>query len=364
LRPLLFGEIDCCNLVFVNGIFSEHLSSIRDLPKGVKVGRLASALQQERELMERHLARIAGWQENSLSALNTAFMEDGAFIFVPANTIVNEVIHLIFLSAADEEPTVCHPRNLVIVGDNSQLSLVESYFGMAGHTYFTNSVTEVFAGNNSIVDHYKLQRESEEAFHVGTLQVSLRSQSNISSHSISLGGRLVRNNVGTSLEGEGGGCTLNGLYVARNRQHMDNHTTIDHAKPQCSSWQFYKGVMDDNSRGVFNGKILVRPDAQKTNAKQSNKNLLLTEDALVDTKPQLEIFADDVKCTHGATIGKLDEEALFYARSRGIDENSARTLLTYAFASDILRTIRIKPIQCQIDLVLLNRLARGGKQSL
>jgi len=364
LRPLIFGEIDCCNLVFVNGIFSEHLSSTRELPKGVKVGNLADALHPERELIERHVTRIAGWEENPLAALNTAFVEDGAFIYVPADTIVNEVIHLVFISAAHEEPTVCHPRTLVIVEDNSQLSMVESYFGLSGHTYFTNAVTEVAAGDNSIVDHYKLQRESEHAFHVGTMQVSQRSRSNFSSHSISFGGGLVRNDVGTSLDGEGSGCTLNGLYVARNRQHIDNSTFIDHAKPQCSSWQLYKGVMDDNSRGVFNGRILVQPDAQKTSAKQSNKNLLLSEDALVDTKPQLEIFADDVKCTHGATIGKLDEEALFYARSRGIDETSARTLLTYAFASDILRSIRIKPIQCQLDLVLLNRLARGAEEPL
>jgi Fe-S cluster assembly protein SufD len=196
------------------------------------------------------------------------------------------------------------------------------------------------------------------------MQVSQRDRSSFSSHSIAFGGGLVRNDVGVTLDGEGGGCTLNGLYVARNRQHVDNRTYIDHARPHCSSWQLYKGVMDDRSHGVFNGKILVQQDAQKTSAKQSNKNLLLTKDALVDTKPQLEIFADDVKCTHGATIGKLDEEALFYARSRGIDESSARTLLTYAFASEILRAIRIKPIQCQLDLVLLNRLARGSEASL
>jgi Fe-S cluster assembly protein SufD len=266
---------------------------------------------------------------------------------------------LIFISTGKDEPVVSHPRNLIVVGNGSQATIIESYVTLDRGVYFTNNVTEVFAGPNSFIDFYKLQRESEEAFHVDTLRVLQERDSSFSSQSIALGGALVRNNIDVTLRGEGAECTLNGLYVTKGRQHVDNHTMIDHAKSHCSSRQLYKGILDDQSTGVFNGKILVRKDAQKTNAKQTNKNLLLSKEALVNTKPELEIFADDVKCTHGATIGQLDEEAMFYLRSRGIDEAAARVLLTYAFANDLLGCMKIKPMQCQVDLVLLNRLSRG-----
>jgi len=269
-------------------------------------------------------------------------------------------IHLLFLSTSQAEPSSSVPRNFIFAGERSQASLVESYASLDKGLYFTNAVTQVSLGGNSVVDHYKLQRESENAFHVAMTLVDQKENSTYTSHSLSLGGALVRHNVEITLAGAGADCTLNGLYVSKGKQHVDNHTSIDHASPNCASRELYKGILDDSSSGVFNGKIVVRKDAQKTNARQTNKNLLLSRNAVINTTPQLEIFANDVKCTHGATIGQLNEEELFYLRSRGIDKDSARTLLTYAFANELLSAVKIKPIQCQIDLVLLNRLSRSS----
>jgi Fe-S cluster assembly protein SufD len=359
LARFTFSEMECCQLVFIDGRYSHSLSTPKSLPRGVRVKNLASALASDRELLEPHLARHAAYDQNAFAALNTAFMADGAFIYVPQGTVLKEMIHLLFLSTGDGEPTVSHPRNLVVLGAGSQAIVVESYVGLNQGQYFTNAVSEIVAGSDCVLDHTKLQRESDRAFHVATLQFHQDRNSNVTSHSISLGGSLVRNDLNLVLDAEGCQALLNGLYLTKGTQHIDNHTRIDHAKPHCESRELYKGILDDRSTGVFNGKILVRQNAQKTNAKQTNKNLLLSEEALVNTTPQLEIFADDVKCTHGATIGRLNEDELFYMRSRGIGEESARTLLTYAFASDILGAMKLKPIQCQIDLVLLNRLARA-----
>ena len=352
-----FSESACCQMVFVNGCYCPELSSLQCVPRGVRVRSLAASIESDHDLLEPHLARLADCNHDAFAALNTAFISDGAFVYVPAGMVLKEIVHLLFLSSGDGSPTVSHPRNLIVLEGGSRATVVESYVGLKDGVYLTNAVTEVVTGKNAQIDHYKLQRESESAFHVATLQVRQERSSNFSSHSISLGGGLVRNDVNVILGAEGAECTLNGLYVSKGRQHVDNHTCIDHARPNCSSRELYKGILDDQSTGVFNGKILVRPDAQKTNSKQTNKNLLLSESALVNTTPQLEIRADDVKCTHGATIGRLNDEELFYLRSRGIPEASARTLLTYAFASDILGGMKVKPIQCQIDLVLLSRLA-------
>jgi Fe-S cluster assembly protein SufD len=365
LAEFTFGNVECCNLVFVNGIYSPDFSSPGALPKGVRAGSLAGALETEPRKLEPFLARHAGSCSSGFVALNTAFMRDGGFVYLPPETALKSVIHLLFLSTNEAEATFSCPRNLIVAGSSSQLSVVESYLGPHGGRYFTNSVTEIIADDNAVVSHYRLQRESVEAFHVGALHVHQEDHADISSHSICLGGRLTRNDVYAVMDGEGGELALHGLYFTRGRQHVDNHTTIDHAKPHCSSREIYKGILDDQSSGVFNGKIIVRPNAQKTNAKQTNKNLLLSRDALVNTKPHLEIFADDVKCTHGATIGRLSEEALFYLRSRGVGEQDARALLTYAFAGDIVSTVKIMPLQCQLDLVLLARLSRaGGVESL
>jgi Fe-S cluster assembly protein SufD len=359
LSQFVFSEADCCNLVFVNGFYSVDLSSPGALPRGVRAGSLAAALRAEPKKLEPYLARYATGRKNPFVALNTAFMMDGGFLHVPEETTLHKIIHLIFLSTGDAAGTVAHPRNLIVVGSGSQATVVESYIGTQGGVYFTNAVTEMVAGDGAAVSHCKLQRESDDAFHMGHLTISQEESAEVSSHSISIGGRLVRNEISAVMNGEGGDLTLNGLYVTKNHQHIDNQTSIDHAKPHCSSRELYKGILDDSSSGVFQGRILVRPDAQKTNARQTNKNLLLSQDALVNTTPQLEIFADDVKCTHGATIGRLNDEQLFYLRSRGIGESQARALLTYAFAGDVVGAVKIKPLQCLLDLVLLARLARS-----
>ena len=257
-----------------------------------------------------------------------------------------------------------HPRNLIVAEANSQVSIVESYFGLNDETYFTNAVTEIVVNDNAIVDHYKLQRESMHAFHFSTLQVQQSRSSSFSTHSIALGGALVRNDVNTVLNGEGAEATLDGLYVVSGQQHVDNHTRIEHAKPHCSSRELYKGILDQKARAVFNGRIIVRPDAQKTDSKQTNKNLLLSEEALANTNPQLEIYADDVKCTHGATIGQLSADALFYMRARGIGLDTARNLLTYAFANEITNRIKIEPLRAELEMLLFSRLPTDEKITL
>jgi len=347
-------------LVFVNGRLSEKLSSFRHLPDGVNVGSLAAALESDRDQVEPYLARFADYKDHGFVALNTAFIEDGAFVYVPTGKVVEQPIHLLFVSTSSGEPAVSHPRNLIVAGDNSQLAIIESYIGLDGGVYFTNAVTEIAMGQNAVIDHYKVQHESTEAFHIATLAVHQDRNSNFRSHSISLGGAIARNEIRATLDAEGIECTLNGLYMATDRQLVDHHTTIDHAKPHCNSHEVYKGVLDGKSRGVFSGKIIVRQDAQKTNAKQTNKNLLLSADAMVDTKPQLQIYADDVKCTHGATIGQLDADSIFYLRSRGIGHEDARHLLTCAFASEIIAQIRIAPLRDRLEELMLTRLQKSA----
>jgi Fe-S cluster assembly protein SufD len=273
-------------------------------------------------------------------------------VSIPKGKVVAEPIHLVFVSTSPGGPTVSHPRNLVLAGVNSQATVVERYVGLGG-VYFTNGVTEIVAAENAVLDHYKVQQEGTEAFHVAMQQVRLGRSSNFASHSIALGGGLVRNDVNAVFDAEGGECTLNGLYLAAGRQLIDNHTRIDHARPHCASHELYKGILDGQAQGVFNGKIYVHPDAQKTDAKQTNKTLLLSEDAVINTKPQLEIYADDVKCTHGATIGQLAEEAIFYLRSRGLGRAEARSLLTFAFANDIISRIKVEPLRARLEATLL-----------
>jgi Fe-S cluster assembly protein SufD len=356
LERLSFGPSEGARLVFVNGHYSRELSSLRALPDGVRVGSLAAALTADSEGIEPHLARYAGYEDHAFVALNTAFIEDGAFLYVPAGKIVGDPIQLLFISTARGTATASHPRNLIVAGDGSQATIVETYVGADKAVYFTNAVTEIVVGENAALDHYKLQRESEEAFHVATLQVHQARSSTFASHSIALGGALVRNDVNVVLDGEGSECTLNGLYMATGQQHMDHHTRIDHARPHGLSRQLYKGVLGGKARGVFDGKIVVHPAAPKTDARQTNKNLLLSGDALIDTKPQLEINNNDVKCTHGSTIGRLDENSIFYLRSRGIGLEAARGLLTYAFASEIINGIKVEPLRAKLDNLVATRL--------
>lgn len=361
IRHASFGQLECNRLVYVNGHFSPELSSIRPLQGGVRLANLATPLDEIPNGAEAHLARYASCETHAFTALNTAFMKDVAFLYVPKGTVVREPILLLFLSIQKERPTMAHPRSLIVVGKGSQVTVVESHLGQGKGVYFTNAVTEIVSDENSIIEHYKVQREGDEAFHIATLQAQLGRSSNFVSHSISMGGALVRNDLNAVLDGEGIECTLNGLYLATGQQLVDNHTSIDHARPHCSSRELYKGILDQKSTGVFNGKIIVRKDAQKTNALQTNKNLLLSSESEINTKPQLEISADDVKCTHGATIGQLDEDAMFYMRSRGLDPAAARSLLIYAFASEILGRMKIEPIRSQLDCTLLTRLPKDQR---
>jgi Fe-S cluster assembly protein SufD len=346
-------------IVFLNGRYSQAQSNLGGLPQGVRVGSLAEFLKNGRA--EEHLARYAAWREEAFVALNTALAEDGAFIEISRGTVLREPIYMVFCSTPSGEPAMSHPRNLILAGEASQAAIVEVYAGDAGGNYFTNAVTELAAGETAVIEHYKLQQESPEAFHVATLQVRQQRSSNFAAHYVSLGGALVRNNVNAVLDGDGAQCTLNGLYLAGGRQHVDNHTVLDHAKPHCGSREYYKGILDGRSTAVFNGGIVVRKDAQKTDAIQSNKNLLLSRDAVINTKPQLQIWADDVRCTHGATIGQLDSEALFYLRSRGIGHDEARHLLTFAFANDVLGRMKLEELRAHLERQMFARLSKGRR---
>jgi Fe-S cluster assembly protein SufD len=343
------------SLLCQNGVAPCILEHSQRLPEGVLVCGLAEALQKHAELVEPYLAH-ADADGQPFTTLNTAFLRDGAFVYVPAGKVVEGPIFLHFLtSAVGESPFVWHRRALVVLGEHSQATIVESYDSadLTGVSYFTNAVTEVIADKNAVVDHYKLQREGNDAFHMAALQVRLGRGTRFSSHAVSLGSGWARNDVNAVFTDEGGECTLNGLYQASGQQVIDNHTFIDHAYPRCVSHELYKGILDGKARGIFNGKIYVRQDAQKTDAKQTNQALLLSDDATINTKPQLEIYADDVKCTHGATVGQLDEESIFYLRSRGIGIEQARALLTYAFANDVISRIKVDSLRHELEQTFL-----------
>lgn len=340
-------------LVFLNGRFCSALS--RGGTSDVRVVPLTSALAEDPAEVARHLARHASARDDAFVALNTAFLADGAYVRVAPGVQVEAPLHLVFVMRAAGQPALACPRTLIVVGENARCSIVESYVGVDG-AYFTNAVTELVVGDNAAVDHYKVQREADTAFHIGTLCVHEQRSTNVRSHCISLGGRLVRHNVNTVLAGEGGECHLNGLYVVGGDQHVDNHLRVDHVAPHCDSREIYKGLLAGSARAVFTGRIVVHPGAQKTDAKQTNHNLLLSGAAQVDTKPQLEIRADDVKCTHGATIGQLNDDAMFYLRARGIPEDAARDLLTYAFAADSLDQIHVPTLRTQAEAAVRTRL--------
>jgi Fe-S cluster assembly protein SufD len=379
VTPLSLSTLASAELVFVNGRYAAGLSIIGTLPRGIRVETLATALVAHPDQVEPYLTRVAGFGRQAFTALNTALFADGAFVQVPANVTLDAPIHVLFISTGqgDHVPTMSHPRLLVVAGESSHVPIIESYVGASDHSssrgdgvYFTNAVTEVIVGDNASVEHYKLQQETAHASHIATMHVIGRRNARFQSHALSFGGSLVRNDVIAVLDGEGIDCTLNGLYLADDRRLMrgagapgvivDNHTTIDHAKPHCGSREIYKGILAGHARAVFNGKIIVRPDAQKTDAKQTNKALLLSEDAQINTKPQLEIFANDVKCTHGAAVGQMDDEAMFYLRARGLGLAEARNLLIHAFASDVLNRLPLEPLRTRAEAALLRQLPNEG----
>ncbi len=358
----VYTEARDSRLVFVNGIFRAELSSLAALPSGVVAMSLADAINDEAQanVLHQHLARLADYNENAFTALNTAFLHGGAYLRIPQGTRVDVPVHLLFLADPHEEtamPVVSFPRVLIIAERDSAVTVIESYASVREDSaYWTNAVVELFLEENARLKHYKVQRESAQAFHVASTAATLGRHSNLDSTTITLGAQLSRHDINITLDAEASECVVDGLYLVTTGQHTDTHSLIDHRQPHCTSHQLYKGIMDGKSRAVFNGKIFVREGAQQTNAMQTNRNLLLSPNARVDTKPQLEIFADDVKCTHGATVGQLEEEELFYLLSRGLRPDLARNLLTYGFAEEVINKIEIESIRAQLDKAVLNRL--------
>jgi Fe-S cluster assembly protein SufD len=344
-------------LVFVNGRFSKELSSdLAALPEGVELASIAVVVRDHPDWLQPFLGRHASSEKSAFTAWNMAFFEDGAFVRIRRDAALREPVELVFIAEAEPGagPFVSHVRNLIVADPHSEAAVVETYVGDG--LSLTNAVTEVALETGAALHHYKVQRESLEAVHLQTIAAAASPSSRYTSHNVALGSSLARTEIGVVLDGAGAECELNGLFVGGGSQHLDTHTMIDHAKPHGSSRELYKGILDGRARGVFHGTILVRKDAQKTDAMQTNKNLLLSREALVNSTPALEIFADDVKCRHGSTIGQLDAAAMFYLQSRGIGEEDARAILTWAFAEDVVRRIRIPQIRAGVEAALGLRL--------
>ncbi len=354
LSPFLFGGMPEHRIVFVDGFYSPELSSVLELPKGTVVGSLANALKQENDTAVENISRSLNPGASAFTALNTAFAQDGAFIHLPKNAVVEQPVHILFL-VTSKDNLIVQPRNLVITGANSRVNIVEHYASLTDTVYFTNTITEYIVGENSNIDVANIQSEHESAYHVASTVATLAAGANFVSHGVLLGASIYRHDVNVILTGEGGSTNLEGLYLTRGEQLSDTHTMIDHAAPRCTSQEHFKGILDGKSRGVFNGKILVRKGAQQTNSYQENRNIILSNEAKVDTKPQLEIFADDVKCSHGATVGQLSEESLFYLRARGIGVEQARLMLIYAFANDVLKGIKEDEVRSELAGILSSR---------
>ena len=356
LNEAAFATLPGCRLVFVNGFFSQKLSRMEKIPNGARVENLSAALAKDSALIEKHLGKYAVTKDNAFAALNQAFFADGAFISIPSGIEIADPIQLFYISSAKQNGETIQPRNLIIAGANSKATIIESYLSTGDAASFTNAVTEMVAGDNAAIEHIKLQDETGNAFHMATIAGEFGRASNVNVHSFALGAKLSRNNIRTKLAGEGLECILNGLYLTRDEQLADHHMIVEHAQPHCASHEYFNGILDGKSRGVFHGRIYVHPIAQKTDAKQTNKNLLLSDDATADTKPQLEIYADDVKCTHGATIGQLNAESIFYLRARGIPENVARRMLIHAFAGEIVERVKCAPAREELDKLVWDRL--------
>ncbi len=354
IRPFLVADAGH-RVVFVNGFLQRSLSTPPS--GGVRVDGLAQALVEQPDLVRAHLGKYATTRDRPFCALNTAFVHDGGFVHVPAKVNVAEAIQLLFLTVGQH--VVTHPRTLVVLDREARASIVETYAALDQDVYWTNAVTEIIAGDGARIDFHRVQRESPRAYHVAATDTHQGRDSTVNLHTVAFGGALARHDIGAVMAGPGGTLILNGLYLLAAEQHADHHTTIDHAADHCESHEYFNGVLDGRSRGVFTGRIIVRPGAQKTDSKQTNNNLLLSTDAHADSQPQLEIYADDVKCTHGSTVGPLDPRALFYLRSRGVGEDAARRLLTYGFAAEILGRMEVAPLRAQLDAIVRGRLAQS-----
>jgi Fe-S cluster assembly protein SufD len=353
----VYPETTKAHLVVVNGFFSEELSDKTGLDNVVAIDLLtAVADARYNKIARAYLARNAGYHNNGLAALNTAFLQSGLFLLIPKNAKVETPIQITFLTAAEQADLASFPRVLVVAEEHSSATLIESFVSTRDQQYFTNAVAEVIVKEGARLEHYRVQRESKKAFHTSLTSAELGRSSSYDTTSINLGGRLARHDISVVMDNEGAECRVDGLYLAGADQHTDTHSVIDHQQPHCNSHQLYKGILDGNARAVFNGKIFVREGAQKTDAMQTNKNLLLSPEARVDTKPQLEIYADDVKCAHGAAVGQIDQEELFYLQARGINPELGRNLLTYGFAEEVIEKIKIDSIRSQLDEIVLRQL--------
>lgn len=352
-----FIDFDYDRIVFVNGKFNKELTVLGELPSGVVIDSLANAINNYPQIVEKYLGKYTK-AENAFNAVNHAYSTDGLFVYLPKGKMLERPVQVFFVSGNDEGKSLSVPRNLVIAEEASAGKIITNYIGTGANSYFTNTLTEMYSGANANLDLIKMQNEKEDSFHIDRTDVYQEMGSVFNHYSFAFGAALSRTDVNSKLDDENIECHYYGLYLGKNKQHIDHHTFVDHAKPNCESNEVYKGILDDKSRGVFNGQIMVRQDAQKTNAYQSNKNVLLSKNATIDTKPQLEIFADDVKCSHGATIGKLDKEAYFYLVSRGVPNTVAQSMLIHAFAADVIEAVNIEPMPEQLNHKLFEKLNR------
>lgn len=357
IKKFVFGGFDYNLITFVNGRYSAELSDISEDGDKIIIGNLNGFIESHGEIAGNYLGKITS-EDNLFNALNGVYMQDGVVVVLKENSELSKPLQALFINGDPEENLLIAPRNLIVAGKNSRASVIFNYYGGSKESYFTNGITELLLEEDSLIDVYKIQRENPSSYHIEKLQAIQKDGSVLNHYNLNFGGKLIRNDINSKLDGENIETHYFGFYLGKENQHIDNHTFVDHAKPNSMSNELYKGILDDNARGVFNGKIIVRQDAQKTNAYQQNKTVLLSADARVDAKPQLEIFADDVKCTHGATVGHLDEEAEFYIRSRGVPSDLAKSILIRAFAADVIDEIKIDELKEQINHLIFEELHR------
>lgn len=345
-------------LAIVNGQFAAGLSDLGAMPKGVRIAGLRDGARDGSDGLEQHLATVFSIDAHPFAALNASHLDDGVAIFIAKGAVVETPIHIVTVTGGDGTAVAAHPRVLVVAGDHSQVRIAQTFIGVKDSEYFTNAVAEVVVGEGAIVDYYTDQRESERAYHVANIQARVAAKGVFASHAFSTGAKIQRHDIGIALTGEGADCTMNGVYLADGDRLIDTHTSLDHAMPHCTSHEIYKGILAGKAKAVFNGRIIVRLDAQKTDAKQTNRALLLSDEATINSNPQLEIFADDVKCTHGAAVGQLDEEAMFYLQARGLTRVEARDMLLHAFAGEVLDGLKIPALREQIEQAFFAALSR------
>ena len=350
-------------LVIVNGQFAAGLSDLSTLPKGLRIASLRDGARDATDGIETHLGKVFSLATHPFAALNTSFLDDGVAIMVTKGAIVETPVHIVVVTGGDS-PVVAHPRVLIVAGENSQVRVAQTFIGAPDTAYFNNAVIEVVVGPSALVQLYTDQRESDQAFHIANIQAHVETKGVFESHAFSTGARIMRHDIGIGLKGEGADCTMNGVYLADGERLMDTHTSLDHAMPHCTSHEIYKGILAGKGKGVFNGRIIVQLDAQKTDAKQTNRALLLSDDATINSNPQLEIFADDVKCTHGAAVGQLDEEALFYLQARGLNRAEARDMLLHAFAGEVIQGLKIPALREQIEGNFFSRLREDTRAAI